>query len=86
MIYGLLNSDDKEFNVTYHVKVAQMVQEIRISEDYWRSDIIVADMTYYTLAHILKVGVPIVKKFELCSLVSSLAIRNLYNRSSNVVI
>jgi heptaprenylglyceryl phosphate synthase len=86
LIYGLLNPDDKEFDIVQQLKIMQMVQEIRISEDYCRSDIIVTDMGYYSLAHILKIGVPYVKKYELCSLVRSLVIINMSNRPSNIVI
>jgi hypothetical protein len=53
-----------------------MVQEIKVTEDYCRSDIIVVDMANYSLAHIIKLSVPYVKKFELCTLVSSLVIRD----------
>jgi hypothetical protein len=63
-----------------------MVQEIKISEDYCRSDIIVSDMANYSLAHILKIGVPYVKKYELCVLVCSLVIINVFNRISNIVV
>jgi hypothetical protein len=76
IIYGLLNPDVKEYDLLHHIKLSQMVQEIRISEDYCSSDIIVADMSNYSLAHILKVSVPLVKKYELCALVSSLVIRD----------
>jgi hypothetical protein len=57
-------------------KIMQMVQEIRISEDYCRSDILVVDMANVNLAHISKVSVTTSKKYELCALVSSLVIRN----------
>jgi hypothetical protein len=86
ILYGMLNPDVKEFDVFHQIKLTQMVHEIIISEDYCRSDIIVADMGNYSLAHILKVSVPYVKKFELCVLVSSLVIRDWYNRTSNIVI
>jgi hypothetical protein len=85
-MYGLLNPDVKEFDLLHQIKLSQMVQEIRMSEDYCRSDILVADMSNYSLAHILKFSVPLVKKYELCALVCSLVIRDKYNRPSNIVI
>jgi len=45
--------------------------EIRISEDYCRSDIYVADYGNMTLRHVTKITPSVVKKFELCALVSS---------------
>jgi hypothetical protein len=75
-MYGLLNPDAKEFEILNQIKIMQLFQEIRISEDYCRSEIIVVDMVNYSLAHILKVTVPLVKKCELCALVSSLVIRD----------
>jgi len=68
IIYGILNPDEKEYNFLQHIKLVQMVQEIRISEDYCRSDIIISDLNNYSLAHILKVSVPYVKKYEVCVL------------------
>jgi hypothetical protein len=53
-----------------------MVQEIRISEDYCNSDIIILDLANYTLGHVPKVNLTHVKKYELCVLVSPLVTRN----------
>jgi hypothetical protein len=53
-----------------------MVQEIKVSEDYCRSDIIVVDLNNYSLDHLLKFSVPYVKKLELCVLVSTVVIRD----------
>jgi hypothetical protein len=86
IICGLLHSDDKTFDILQIMKLLIMIQEIRMSEDYCRSDIIVFDFSNYNLAHILKFSLPIVKKYELCLLVSNLVIRNTFNRASNVVI
>jgi hypothetical protein len=86
IIYGLLHSDDKTFDILQHIKLMIMIQEIRMSEDYSRSDIIVLDFSNYNFAHILKFSVANVKKYELCALVSTLVIRNMFNRASNVVI
>jgi hypothetical protein len=86
IIYGLLHSDDKNYEQLQQIKIAQMVQEIRISEDYCRSDIIVFDTANVTLAHISKLSVLNFKKFELCALVSSVVIRNVFNVPRNIVI
>ena len=60
-----------EFNHIYVVKLFQMLMEIRRSEDYWCSDIYVADYGNFTLRHMTKVTPSLVKKFELCAIVSS---------------
>jgi hypothetical protein len=86
IVCGLLHPDDKTYDYLKQVQLMQMMQEIRISEDYCRSDIIVSDLANYSLAHILKISVPNVKKYELCAIVSSLVIRNKFTRPSNIVI
>jgi hypothetical protein len=53
-----------------------MVQEIRISEDYCHSDIIIIDLANYTLGHVPKLKLTDLKKYELCVLVSPLVTRN----------
>jgi hypothetical protein len=85
-ICGMLNPDINEYDMLQQIKLPQLVLEIRISEDYCRSNIIVFDMASFSLAHILKFSVPYVKKFELCAVVSALVIRGLYNRPPNIVI
>jgi len=63
--------DGTDFNALYMVKLIQMVMEIRISEDYWLSDIIVADYGNITLSHISKMTPSLMKKYEMCAFVSS---------------
>ena len=65
----------------YALKLFQMMMEIRISEDYWRSDIYVADYGNFTLRHVTKVTPSLVKKFELCAVVSNKIIFSLSNES-----
>jgi len=65
----------------YALKLFQMMMEIRISEDYWRSDIYVADYGNFTLRHVTKVTPSLVKKFELCALVGSTNIFCVNNES-----
>jgi hypothetical protein len=72
VIYGFLTPDATNFDIVQGSKLLQMVQEIRISEDFCRSDIIIIDLANYTLAHVPKINFSDVKKFEMCALVSIL--------------
>jgi hypothetical protein len=53
-----------------------MVLEIRMCEDYYLSDIYIMDVAKYSVAHIAKITIPIVKKCELCVMVSTVNIIN----------
>jgi len=64
-------SDGMEFIPLYVLRLFQLMMEIRISEDYCRSDIYVADYGNLTLRHVTKITPSVVKKFELCAFVSS---------------
>jgi hypothetical protein len=70
VIYGMLNSDEKKYDHLQQTKLYQMIQEIRISEDYCRSDIIVFDLANVNLTLMSKVSASNLKKFQLCALVS----------------
>jgi hypothetical protein len=63
--------DGMDFSSLNVVKLFQMMMEIRISEDYCRSDIYVADYGNMTLRHVTKITPSVVKKFQLCAIVSS---------------
>jgi len=63
-------SDVMDFNVLHMMRLVQMMMEIKISEDYCRSDIYVADYGNLTMRLISKITPSILKKFELCSFVS----------------
>ena len=63
-------TDGMDVNWLYCAKLFQMMMEIRISEDYWRSDIYLMDFGNLTLRHVTKVTPSFVKKFELCAIVS----------------
>lgn len=78
---GLPPSDGMEFNPLHMAKLFQMVMEIRISEDYCLSDIFVMDFGNVTLRHVTKITPSIVKKCELCALVSSTNIFCVNNES-----
>ena len=81
IIMGLPPSDGTEFTMLYVVKLFQMMMEIRISEDYCLSDIFVMDFGNVTLRHVTKITPSIVKKCELCALVSSTNIFCVNNES-----
>ena len=70
-IIGVIPSDGTDFNALDVVRLFQMIMEIRISEDYYLSDIYVADYGNFTVRHITKITPSILKKFELCAFVSS---------------
>ena len=71
VVVSLPPSDGMEFNPMYIFKLIQMVMEIRISEDYCRSDIYEVDYSNITLHHVTKMTPSHVKKYELCAVVSS---------------
>ena len=71
VVLGVPPSDGMDFNTLNVFRLFQMLTEIRISEDYCLSDILVADFRNFTLSHIAKITPPLVKKIELCALVSS---------------
>jgi hypothetical protein len=71
VLFGVPPSDGTDFNPVYEFRLFQMMTEIRISEDYCLSDIYVADFGNFTLRHIAKITPSLLKKFQLCALVSS---------------
>jgi hypothetical protein len=71
IVAGLLTSDSANFNTQHMLKLLQVMMEIRISEDYCRSDIYVLDYGNISLGHLSKVTPSYVKKYELCVLVST---------------
>jgi len=81
IVCGLQPTDGMEFNMLYELKLFQMMMEIRISEDYCRSDIYIMDYANITLRHVTKITPTLVKKFELCAIVSSKNIFSVNNES-----
>ena len=71
VVLGVPPSDGTDYNTLSVFRLFQMLTEIRMSEDYCLSDILVGDFDNVTLRHIAKVTPPLLKKFELCALVSS---------------
>jgi hypothetical protein len=47
-----------------------MVMEVRISEDYCRSDIQIYDLSFISVGHVSKFTLPLLKKYEMCAIVS----------------
>jgi hypothetical protein len=76
MIYVFQSNDATQYHILDNIKLMLMSQEIRISEDYCLSDIVIIDVANYTLEHAAKVTLTHMKKYELCVLVSALLIRN----------
>jgi len=76
IFYAFSSTDATQYNFLNFIKLALFVQEIRMSEDYCQSDIIIVDLAKYTLAHVPKFGLTDMKKYELCVLVSALVTRN----------
>jgi len=72
IILGLTSSDAASFNALDHIKVGQMILEIRMSEDYCRSDIYIVDLSRYTLGHLPKFIPPLIEKYFLCAFVSTI--------------
>jgi len=72
VINAALSNEITKYNVLNHIKMALMVSEIRISEDYCHSDVLIYDMANYTLPHVAKLTLTDVKKYELCALVSAI--------------
>jgi hypothetical protein len=81
VVLGLPPSDGTDFNPLNEIRLFQMMTEIRISEDYCLSDIHVVDFSNITLRHITKITPSLVKKFELCVLVSNTYIFWVYKES-----
>lgn len=70
-IMGLQTSDTSNYDSVNHIKIGHLVQEIRICEDYCLSDIYVIDLAKYSVGHIPKISLPLLRKLQLCSLVST---------------
>jgi len=71
VVLGVQPSDCVEFNAMRMVKLIQTVMQFKISEDYYLSDILLADYGSVTLGHDTKITPSLLKKYELCAFVSS---------------
>ena len=71
VVFGLQPLGGTEYNMLDGIKLFIMMMEIKISEDYCSSDILVIDYSNITLGHMSKLTPSYVRKFELCVIVSS---------------
>lgn len=71
ILFGLQTSDTTHYNALNAIKLCHMIMEIRISEDYCLSDVYVVDLEKYSLGHVRQVTIPLIRKFEICVLVST---------------
>jgi len=71
IVSSIRPSDGMDFKKLYLIRSFQITMEIRISGDYCRSNIYLADYGNITHRHISKITPSLLKKFELCSFVSN---------------
>jgi hypothetical protein len=71
VLFGYQTTDMTHYNILNAIKLTQMVMEIRISEDYCFSDIYVLDLQNCSLGHVRQATLPLIRKYELCVLVST---------------
>jgi len=70
VVHSILPFNCMDFKTLYVIRLFKMMIEIRISEDYCRSNIYVLDYGNVTLCHISKIIPSLMKKCEFCALVS----------------
>jgi hypothetical protein len=70
IVTGLQPKNDFDFIPLDIIRLFQLMMEIRMTEDYCRSDIYVIDYANLTLHHVTKITPSIVRKLELCAFVS----------------
>jgi len=70
MVFRLLTPNTTHFDLINFLKIVQMVMEVRISEDYCRSDIQIYDFASFSVGHVSKFTLPLLKKYEMCAIVS----------------
>jgi hypothetical protein len=69
-VFGCLDPDPSKVVILDIIKLCFMMLEIKACEDYCLSDIIIMDFNNFTVGHIAKVTLPLLKKVEVCALVS----------------
>jgi hypothetical protein len=70
LVLGFQPSDGTEFSPLHMAKIVQLVMEIRCSEDYCVSDILLVDYANISPRHVTKFTPDVVKKYELCAFTS----------------
>jgi hypothetical protein len=68
-VLGCLEPDPNKTIVQDILKLSFMVQDVRMCEDYCASDIYIMDYNRFTLGHVSKVTLPILKKMVVCAMV-----------------
>jgi hypothetical protein len=68
-VLGCLEPDPTKIIVQDILKLSFMVQDVRMCEDYCMSDIYIMDYNRFTVGHVGKVTLPILKKMEVCAMV-----------------
>jgi hypothetical protein len=69
IVMGCLDPDPANIIIHDILKLIFMVQDVRMCEDYSVSDIYIMDYNRFTVGHISKVTLPILKKMEVCAMV-----------------
>jgi hypothetical protein len=70
MVFRLLTPNTTHFDLINIFKMIQMIMEVKISEDYCRSDIHIYDFSSISVGHVSKFTLPLLKKYEMCAIVS----------------
>ncbi|KAJ9582715.1 hypothetical protein L9F63_022939 [Diploptera punctata] len=68
IVMGLLPSNPEMLIMNDILKMQFMILDIRMCEDYSTSDIYVMDYKHFTMAHITKITLTIIKKMEVCAM------------------
>jgi hypothetical protein len=68
-VLGCLEPDPNKIILQDILKLCFMVQDVRMCEDYCISDIYIMDYNRFSVGHISKVTLPILKKMEVCAMV-----------------
>ncbi|XP_069680231.1 retinol-binding protein pinta-like [Periplaneta americana] len=66
--YSLQNNDSTLFNPDDFFKFTLMTLDVRMCEEYCLSDIYILDLGKFTLAHVAKVNIAGLRKYEVCAM------------------
>jgi hypothetical protein len=68
-VLGCLEPDPTKIVLQDILKLSFMVQDVRMCEDYCISDICIMDFSRFSVGHVSKVTLPILKKMQVCAMV-----------------
>jgi hypothetical protein len=68
-VLGCLEADPTNIILQDILKLRFMVQDVRMCEDYCIADIYIMDYNRFSVGHVSKVTLPILKKMEVCAMV-----------------